>query len=508
LLVTGLAEIEKQKRDMNFTDATTHEVDIALREAQLAFLSYKNVSGKKKAEFLREIANEIESLGQTLVDTAMRETNLPEARIVSERGRTTGHCRMFADLVEEGSWVEARVDNAQPNRTPAPKPDLRKMLVPLGPVVVFGAANFPLAYSTMGGDSASALAAGCPVIVKAHPAHAETSTLVAEAIQKAIEKTGMPKNVFQHLYGKNFEVGQALINHPMTKAVGFTGSLTGGKALFDLANKRPEPIPVFAEMSSINPVVLLPESLKTDFEKTATLLSGSITLGVGQFCTNPGLIIAIENDGLKNFIQKLSEDLEKVMPGTMLHQGIADNYNKRLAETLKQQGVNIEAESSQHGNEKQGHPVIASVNADQFLKNHLLAEEVFGPFSLIIKCKDIAELHTVINNGRGQLTSSVIGREEEIEKHKKLINVLMEKAGRLIINGVPTGVEVCPSQNHGGPYPATTDSRFTAVGTDAIKRFVRPVSFQNFPDAFLPNELKAANPLKIWRLFDNEMTKE
>jgi len=492
---------------MEYKDNSVQQVDAALREAQLAFLSYKNISGKKKAEFLREIANEIEALGQRLVDTAMRETNLPEARIINERGRTTGHCRMFADLVEEGSWVDARVDTAQPNRAPAPKPDLRKMLVALGPVVVFGAANFPLAYSTMGGDSASALAAGCPVIVKAHPAHAETSTLVAEAVQKAIEKTGMPKNVFQHLYGKGFEVGQALVNHPLTKAVGFTGSLAGGKALFDLANKRTEPIPVFAEMSSINPVVLLPESLKSDFEKTAALLAGSITLGVGQFCTNPGLIIAIENDGLKNFIQKLSAEISKVLPGNMLHQGIADNYHRRLAETLKQQGVTIETESAEKGNPKQGHPVIASVGAEQFLKNHLLAEEVFGPFSLIIKCKDIGELHAVINHGKGQLTSSIIARDEELEKHKNLINVLMEKAGRLIINGVPTGVEVCPSQNHGGPYPATTDSRFTAVGVDAIKRFARPVAYQNFPEALLPNELKTENPLKIWRLFNNEWKK-
>ncbi|GHM98731.1 2,5-dioxovalerate dehydrogenase [Cytophagales bacterium WSM2-2] len=491
---------------MSFTDSTPQQVDAALRDAQLAFLSYKNISGKKKAEFLRATADEIEALGQALVTTAMRETNLPEARIVSERGRTTGHCRMFADLVEDGSWVEARIDTAIPNRAPAPKPDIRKMLVALGPVVVFGAANFPLAYSTAGGDTASALAAGCPVIVKAHPAHAETSTLVANAIQKAIEKTGMPKNVFQHLHGKSFETGQALVNHPLTKAVGFTGSLAGGKALFDLANKRAEPIPVFAEMSSINPVILLPESLKSDFEKTAVLLAGSITLGVGQFCTNPGLIIAIENDGLKKFIQKLSEEIKKVVAGTMLHQGIADNYSKRLTETLQQQGVTVEGEAPK-GNPAQGQPVVASVTAEQFLKNHLLAEEVFGPFSLIVKCKDLAELHAVVNNGKGQLTSSVIGQLEEIEKHRNLINVLMEKAGRLVVNGVPTGVEVCPSQNHGGPFPATTDSRFTAVGIDAIKRFARPVSFQSFSDSLLPNELKDNNPLGIWRMTNSQWGK-
>ncbi|HLZ17857.1 MAG TPA: aldehyde dehydrogenase family protein, partial [Cyclobacteriaceae bacterium] len=359
-------------------DATIQEVNSALHEAQVAFLSYKNLNGKKKAEFLRSIADEIEALGQHLVSTAMRETNLPEARILSERGRTTTHCRMFANLVEEGSWVEARVDTALPNRMPAPKPDLRKMLVPIGPVVVFGAANFPLAYSTAGGDTASALAAGCPVIVKAHPAHADTSDLVATAIKKAIEKTGMPKNVFQHLHGKNFEVGQALVKHQHTRAVGFTGSLAGGKALFDIANQRPDPIPVFAEMSSINPIILLPESLEKDFEKTASLLASSITLGVGQFCTNPGLIIAIESQGLNKFIAKVSDEVKKVLPGTMLHQGIADNYHKRLAQTLAQHGVKVEAESGEQGENDQGRSLIASVPAQEFLKNMSLAEEVFG----------------------------------------------------------------------------------------------------------------------------------
>ncbi len=488
-------------------DATLQEVNTALHEAQVAFLSYKNLSGKKKAEFLNAIADEIETLGQELVSTAMRETNLPEARIIGERGRTTGHCRMFAKLVEEGSWVDARVDTAQPDRQPLPKVDIRKMSVPVGPVVVFGAANFPLAYSTAGGDTASALAAGCPVIVKAHPAHSDTSDLVAKAIQKAMKKTGMPNNVFQHLHGKGFEVGQALVKHPHTKAVGFTGSLVGGKALFDLANQRPEPIPVFAEMSSINPVILLPESLAKDCDKTATLLASSITQGVGQFCTNPGLIIAVEGEGLKNLIAKLTEEIKKALPGTMLHQGIADNYHKRIAQTLTQQGIKIEGEASEKGDTSQGQPLVASVPAPEFLKNHLLAEEVFGPFSLIVKCKDLAELHSVINNGKGQLTSSVIGRDEEVTKHKNLLNILIEKAGRLIINGVPTGVEVCPSMNHGGPYPATTDSRFTAVGTDAIKRFVRPVTFQNFPDSLLPDELKESNPLKIWRYRDGEWLK-
>lgn len=492
---------------MKHTDATMSDVNAAMQEAHIAFLSYKNFSGKKKAEFLRAIADEIEALGTQLVTTTMRETNLPEARIINERGRTTGHCRMFADLVEDGSWVEARIDTAIPDRVPAPKPDIRKMLVPIGPVVVFGAANFPLAYSTAGGDTISALAAGCTVIVKAHPAHAETSELIAGAVNKAIEKTGMPQGVFQHVHGAGFEVGQALVKHSFTKAVGFTGSLAGGKALFDLANQRPEPIPVFAEMSSINPVILLPETLQRDAEKTAANLAASITLGVGQFCTNPGLIIAVEGEGLDRFIKSLSAEIQKVIPGTMLHQGIADNYTKRLTRTLAQKGVKVEGQSSTEANASQGRPHVASVAGEEFIKNPMLAEEVFGPFSLIVRCKNNDELHTVINRSHGQLTSTIISDEAEMTKYSSLLNMLVEKAGRLVVNGVPTGVEVCPSMQHGGPYPATTDSRFSAVGTDAIKRFARPVAFQNFPDSLLPDELKEGNPLRIWRLRNNEWSK-
>ncbi len=483
------------------------QVDAALQEAQIAFFSYKNSSRKMKAEFLRAIAEQIEALGGELVSTAMRETNLPEARIVGERGRTTGQCRMFADLVEQGDWVEARIDTALPDRAPLPKPDIRKMLIPVGPVVVFGAANFPLAYSTAGGDTVSALAAGCPVIVKAHPAHTATSELVASAIKKAVDKTGLPKGVFQHLHGNGFELGQALVKHPLTKAVGFTGSLAGGKALFDLACQRPQPIPVFAEMSSINPVILLPKTLSQQAEKTAATLVASITQGVGQFCTNPGLIIAIENEGLDKFIKSLSEGISNSLPGALLHQGIANNYNKRLTHALEQNGVTIEGQSTSSVIDNQGKPLVASVHATTFLTNPLLAEEVFGPFSLIVKCKDISELNAVVSHLNGQLTASILGDENEVATYSSLINTLIEKTGRLIINGVPTGVEVCPSMTHGGPFPATTDSRFTSVGTDAIKRFVRPVSFQNFPQRLLPDELKDNNPLGIWRLFNNEWKK-
>ncbi|MEQ8303653.1 MAG: aldehyde dehydrogenase (NADP(+)) [Cyclobacteriaceae bacterium] len=495
---------------MSFKDATIKEVESAVQEAHVAFLSYKNLPGKKRAQFLRAIADEIEALGDELVKTAMSETALPEARIIGERGRTTGHCRMFADLVEEGSWVEARIDTAIPDRAPAPKPDIRKKMVPLGPVVVFGAANFPLAYSTAGGDTASALAAGCPVIVKAHPAHANTSELVAKAINKAMASCGIAKGVFQHLHGASFEVGQALVKNPHVKAVGFTGSFVGGKALFDIANQRAVPIPVFAEMSSINPVILLPETLQKSFESTAAMLAGSITLGVGQFCTNPGLILAVDNDALNNFIKHLSSHINKSLPAEMLHDGISANYVKQMAKSLAQKGVKLEMQAeaeSKKGDANSGRPTVASTQASEFLNNPSLAEEVFGPFSLIIRCKDMNELNAVVSHLHGQLTASIIGDEQEVKKYSSLTNVLTEKAGRLIVNGVPTGVEVCPSQNHGGPFPATTDSRFTAVGTDAIKRFVRPVAFQNFPDALLPAELQDANPLDIWRLYNNEWKK-
>ncbi|MFY8035770.1 MAG: aldehyde dehydrogenase (NADP(+)) [Cyclobacteriaceae bacterium] len=492
---------------MEYTDSTLHEIDVAVQKAQAAFMSYKKIDGKKKAAFFRAIADEIEALGAELVSTAMRETHLPEARIIGERGRTTGHCRMFADLVEEGSWVEARIDTAIPDRAPAPKPDIRKMLVPVGPIVVFGAANFPLAYSTAGGDTISALAAGCTVIVKAHPAHAETSTLVAQAIDRAARKSGVEEFVFQHVHGKSFEVGKALVEHPLTKGVGFTGSLAGGKALFDLAQHRPEPIPVFAEMSSINPVVLLPDSLSQQAEKTAEMLAASITLGVGQFCTNPGLILAIHNSALDKFAAELAKRIEASSVGTMLHEGIGVNYVAKLKQSLAQRGVKLEAKSASTSESVAGMPAVASVAAADFLANELLTEEVFGPYSMIVKCNDHRELLQVIKHLKGQLTSSVIGQQQELEQNPELLQALQEKAGRLIINGVPTGVEVCPSMHHGGPFPSTTDSRFTSVGIDAIKRFVRPVSFQNFPQTLLPVELKNENPMNIWRLYNNEWKK-
>jgi 2,5-dioxopentanoate dehydrogenase len=482
-------------------------VDTILQKAQTAFLSYKRINGKEKARFLRAIADEIENLGPNLIEVIAQETHLSESRIVSERSRTTGHCRMFASLVEEGSWVEARWDTALPNRTPTPQPDIRKMLHPLGPVVVFGAANFPLAYSTAGGDTASALAAGCPVVVKGHPAHPATSAMVAQAIDQAARHTGMPEGVFQHVSG-GIEIGQALVAHPLTRAVGFTGSLAGGKALFDLAQQRPVPIPVFAEMSSINPVILLPTSLQTNPELPAKALAASLTTGMGQFCTCPGLVMGVRSAGLDQFIDHYLRAVQSVAPGPMLHSGIAENYYQRVHQTVTATKVTNLLPANPRGNPLHGHPGVAMVAAADFLMTPSLQEEVFGPFALVVICEDRHELTQVISHLPGQLTCTLWGEEAEIQQYSGWLNLLMEKAGRLIINGVPTGVEVCPSMQHGGPFPATTDARFTAVGPDAIKRFVRPIAYQNFPDSLLPAELQPHNPLGIWRIKDGQWGKD
>ena len=490
-----------------FKDLSVKEIDAVLIQAQEAFAQYKMVNGADKAEFLEAIAAGIESVGDELVKTGMQETNLPEARLVGERGRTCNQLRQFAALLKEGSWVEARIDTANPDRTPLPKPDLRKMLVPIGPVVVFGASNFPFAYSTAGVDTASALAAGCPVVLKAHPAHPATSELVAGVIAKAIEKTHMPKHTFQHVHGSSFESGKALVQHPLTKAVGFSGSFSGGKALYDYAAQRTEPIPVFAEMGSINPVFILPGALKARGEKVADMYAASITQSVGQFCTNPGLMLTIQSGEVNQFEAQLGEKMKKIAPGTMLHPGIASNYKKNREKALAQKGITLVAESSEQAKVNQGTSTLAAVNGADFINNPVLFEEVFGPYSLLVKASTIEELKAAVHKIPGQLTATIIGEEDELIQYADFIQLVIEKAGRVIINGVPTGVEVCAAMHHGGPFPATTDSRFTSVGTDAIKRFVRPVSFQNFPDALLPAELKISNPLRIWRLVNNEQKK-
>lgn len=487
-----------------FKDIQPHEIDQVMDQSRVAFHRFKMVTSLQRSELLENIAIEIEGLGSELIRVAMEETNLPEARLTGERARTCNQLRQFAALIREGSWVDARIDTAIPDRSPAPKPDLRKMLVPLGPVVVFGASNFPLAYSTAGVDTASALAAGCPVVLKAHPAHAGTSEMVAGAIARAIEKTNAPKDVFQHVHGSSFDTGKLFVQHPATKAVGFTGSFSGGKALYDYASQRPEPIPVFAEMGSINPVFILPGALKARNENIATQLSSSITQNGGQFCTKPGLMVGVQNEQLDQFTGNLDMKVKKIDPIALLHPGIVSNFKKNRTKALGQKGVTLVAESDTKAGDQQGAATFASVSNMDFINNPVLFEEVFGPYSLLVKASSIEELKAAAIKLPGQLTVTIIGEVDELVENADLVQLLTERAGRVIINGVPTGVEVCPSMHHGGPFPATTDARFTSVGIDAIKRYARPVCFQNFPEALLPRELHLSNPLRIWRMFNGE----
>jgi NADP-dependent aldehyde dehydrogenase len=493
-----------------YNDATIDEINEIMQQAWKAFHVYRKLSLKKRADFMRAIAVELEKCGDDLIQTAMRETNLPEARMRNERGRTILQLNQYAAACEEGTWLDARIDMAVPDKNP-PKPDIRKMLVPLGPVVVFGASNFPFAYSTAGGDTACALAAGCPVIVKAHPAHAETSETVAGAILRAAKTCKMPEGIFAHVHGASVEpdsyrVGKALVEHPHTKAVGFTGSYLGGKQLFDWGNQRKEPIPVFAEMGSINPVFLLPEKLKQSAEDVAKMYASSIILGVGQFCTNPGLIIGLESEGLQTFINALGEEIKNTSPGTMLHPGIFKSYVEKRALALIQEDVETVAVSEKDPAFNQAMPTIATATGEAFLKNPVLHQEVFGPYSIVIHCKDMTEMIAVARNLEGQLTATLMATETDIHYHEELVEAVKNVCGRFILNGVPTGVEVCLAMHHGGPFPATTDPRFTSVGADGIKRFARPICYQNWSNDLLPEELKNENPLRIWRTVNNELT--
>ena len=489
---------------MAFKDASIEEIDSIMKKAWTAFEAYRNFSFAKRAAFMKAIAAELESLGDDVIQVAMKETHLPEARLRNERTRTMFQLTSYADAVEAGSWMDLRIDTADPKRA-APKPDIRKTMTPLGPVIVFGAANFPFAYSTAGGDTACAFGAGCPVIVKAHPAHAETSELVGNAILRAAKKTNMPDGIFHHVHGQSFEVGKALVTHPNTKAVGFTGSHLGGKQLFDWANQRKEPIPVFAEMSSINPVFLLPKKLKTEKENVASVYASSITLGVGQFCTNPGLIIGVDGEDLDAFMHALSNQVRIVKPAEMLHSGISKNYHEKRKAALEQSGVDTVVVAEQAASQDQGEATLASAKADAYLNNPVLHQEVFGPYSLVIRCKNMEEMVAVAKKTEGQLTCTLMATNEDVQENPELVNAVKNICGRFILNGGPTGVEVCYSMQHGGPYPSTTDSRFTAVGPDGIKRFARPISYQSWPNDLLPDELKDENPLKVWRLVDNEL---
>lgn len=492
---------------MKYQDAGIQEIEEALQDSWNAFKEYRKKNLKERASFLRTIAKEMELVAAELIATANKETNLDEARLKAEIKRTIFQLTSYAGACEEGTWLDIRIDTADPNRNP-PKPDLRKMLLPLGPVVVFGASNFPFAYSTAGGDTACALAAGCSVIIKAHPAHAETSELVAAAVHRAALNCQLPQNVFTHLHGASFEVGKALVQHPLTKAVGFTGSFEGGKALFDIANHREVPIPVFAEMGSVNPVFLLPEKLKKDTSAIALMYANSITQSAGQFCTNPGILVGIENESLNEFEQLLGQKIRETQPQKMLHPGIAKSFIQKREKVLAEENVTVSAVTEYEAKENESIPTLVTVDAEDFLINPLLHKEVFGPFSILIRCKNSDKMKEVARAMEGQLTCSLMATEEEAKENHGLIEILKDKCGRFVFNGVPTGVEVVLSMHHGGPFPATTDSRFTAVGADGIKRFARPVCFQNWSNELLPGELKNENPLKLWRTVNNRLMKD
>lgn len=496
-----------EKLPTQYHKATKAELELAAQKAQAAFKIYRKKSGLEKAAFLDKIAEEIENIGDDLVQIATAETGLPAGRIQGERGRTTGQLRLFAQLLRDGSWINARIETAIPDRQPLPKVDLRLMQQPLGPVGVFGASNFPLAFSVAGGDTASALAAGCPVIVKAHSAHPGTSELVGKAIQQAAIKSQMPDGVFSLLHGSGTEIGAALVQHPYIKAIGFTGSYQGGMALFQLAANRPEPIPVYAEMGSTNPVFILPQIMKEKGAAIAQQFAASVTLGVGQFCTNPGMIIANKTEGYTPFLTDLETQFKNVAGGVMLTNGIQKAYNQGVSKHLENDSVTLIAK----GNEVSGftavQPILFKTDAQAIAEDHTLSEEIFGPTSVLVEADSKEEMLRIAENLEGHLTATIHGTPEELAEYTDLIDVLEQKVGRLLINGFPTGVEVCHAMMHGGPFPASTDSRSTSVGTNAIYRFTRPVSYQNFPENLLPDELKDANPLQIWRLVNGEFQK-
>ncbi|MDB5980445.1 MAG: ketoglutarate semialdehyde dehydrogenase [Pseudomonas sp.] len=481
-----------------FHQATVDEVDAAAQAAAKAYLTFRNLSATRRAEFLEAIASELDALDESFIALVCRETALPAGRIQGERARTSGQMRLFAQTLRRGDFYGARIDQALPNRQPLPRPDLRQYRIGLGPVAVFGASNFPLAFSTAGGDTAAALAAGCPVVFKAHSGHMATADYVADAIIRAAEKTGMPRGVFNLLYGS---VGEALVKHPAIQAVGFTGSLRGGRALCDMAAARPQPIPVFAEMSSINPVILMPEALKVRGEKIAAELTASVVLGAGQFCTNPGLVIGIRSPELSTFLEHFSARMGEQAPQTMLNAGALKSYCHGLDNLQAHLGVTHLVGAEQQGNQAQPQVFKADVNL-LIHGDELLQEEVFGPTTLVVEVADEAELLKALHGLRGQLTATLIVEDSELDTLGEVLDLLEQKVGRVLFNGYPTGVEVCDAMVHGGPYPATSDARGTSVGTLAIDRFLRPVCYQNCPDKLLPDPLKNANPLGITRLLD------
>jgi 2,5-dioxopentanoate dehydrogenase len=490
-----------------FTSAAMEDVDSAAQGAQAAFAVYRNLPGRDRARLLRSIADGLDARAPELVARAQLETALPQARLQGEVKRASNQFRLFAELLEDGSWVGARIDTALPDRKPLPRPDIRSMLRPIGPIAVFGASNFPIAFSVAGGDTASALAAGNPVIVKAHPAHPGTSEIAAGVIGDALEELSLPAGIFSLLFDVGTEIGKALVQHPLICAVGFTGSHTAGRALMDLAARRPQPIPCFAEMSSTNPVFVLPSALEEQGAHLAAGLFNSFTLGGGQFCTKPGLVFLPEQPGAEAFAAELHRLTTSSNGFTLLTPGIATNYRRLLGE--RKGRSDIKSHVAAVGTSVcAASPALLETQMEDFLRNPELSHEVFGPASLLIHYQEREAMIRAAELLDGHLTATVLGSSEELAEYRDLIEILERKVGRVIMNGFPTGVEVSHAMIHGGPYPATSDSRFTSVGSQAILRFARPVCYQGFPESLLPDELRNANPLKIQRIVNGKLTAE
>jgi len=485
-----------------FYEATKEEVDKAMELATKAFKTYKKTSDLLKADFLEAIASEMEAIEDDLIEIYIKESALPAGRAKGEFARTTGQLRSFATMLREGSYVDAIISKTEG------KFDIRRMLIPIGPVAVFGASNFPFAFSTAGGDTASALAAGCPVIVKSHPMHAGTGELVSSAIIKAAKITEMPNGVFSNLNSSGIEIGKVLVQHPEIKAVGFTGSFNGGMALLKIAAERKEPIPVYAEMGSINPVVVLPSALKNKGKYWAEQYASSITQGTGQFCTNPGLILGVSGDDFDKFISVLNERIKETEPTCMLHPSIKKKYDEMKSNVLSQRNSSGIGTIDKSVKENYALPNIITVKGADFLENKTFHKEVFGPFSVIVQCAGKEELIEILQNLEGQLTGTVLCENPlELEEYAEATEALKDSVGRIIFNSVPTGVEVCAAMTHGGPFPASSDSKFTSVGLTAVKRWIRPVSYQDWPNSLLPEALKNENPLGILRSVNEKFTK-
>ncbi|MFW7267966.1 aldehyde dehydrogenase (NADP(+)) [Gluconacetobacter sp. Hr-1-5] len=484
-----------------FSCATAEDVGEACMLADAAYDTYRTTPPAERARFLDTIAEELDALGDTLPERAHRESGLPMARLLGERARTTGQLRLFARLLRAGRCFDARIDPAQPERTPMPRADLRQIRIGMGPVAVFGASNFPLAFSVAGGDTASALAAGCPVVARAHPAHPGTSELAGRAIRRAVERCGLPEGVFSLLGGPDHAIGAALVSDGAIAAVGFTGSRAGGLALSAIAAARPVPIPVFAEMSSINPVFLLPAALAARADALASAFISSLSMGAGQFCTSPGLVLAIAGESLDRFKAAAARALATVTPQTMLTSSIHAAYEAGVAALAARPGVHLLASGPESG-PRACHATLFAADAHAFLHDPVLSHEIFGSCALIVSCPDFDTLHTVARRLEGQLTATLQMDAADTDQARALIPVLERKAGRILANGWPTGVEVCPAMVHGGPFPATSDGRTTSVGTAAIERFLRPVCYQDLPDALLPAALRDGNPLALHRMID------